>query len=656
MATPRGEAEQSPHEALRALQHRFHLLEVDRKAFYEKSQAELRENKGQQEELRNENKLLRTQLSKLQKEHGGRDGGPGSEVHEHELLKLEHQHNVLRQKQNALASANRDRELLAEQLADQLRDLQRDSKRPATQESPLTRQIRILENRLDKAMIKYNEAVSIKKTYEQIVKRLKEERINFDHQLQAIEETLRAKSSDYQELVVMNTEAAHARDVARQELAKTEALVLEERKHREAELRSRRTLVEAQKAVMSRMSVQDQRRRDVILEAKGDLDAEQEAKLREEMLATQASRAAAEGALGEESERLALFQAAFRRIREATGVSDLSEVVDKFASQGETLASLRASIDEAQRKLDSLTAERASARAALEEMRFAGVGGMGGRQEVEQLERKLAEAMVAQERAKARSDRLANALVDMRAGVEHLNAKVHAAMLPSDLPPAPPPAQGDDGDSAPATQAPGSASAAGSTGAPGGAAGVSDANLLGVLRACETNLVRMIELTSAARDVPAQARHGSTSAGSAGTPRSGSASESGAGDATDGGGGGGLRLVLPVPPAPAASATVAQGGTTLSGSQLSGTARSAALFGRQSASSSSSGSDDDDVRARAALALRPVLALALVPVGSPALARTSRQSSDYCPRPGPNHVAPRVHRCAAFSTRAGGRA
>ena len=36
--------------------------------------------------------------------------------------------------------------------------------------------IRMLENRLDKAMIKYNEAQSIRKTYEQIVKRLKEVR------------------------------------------------------------------------------------------------------------------------------------------------------------------------------------------------------------------------------------------------------------------------------------------------------------------------------------------------------------------------------------------------------------------------------------------------------------------------------------------------
>lgn len=35
----------------------------------------------------------------------------------------------------------------------------------------------MLENRLDKAMIKYNEAQSIRKTYEQIVKRLKVDEI-----------------------------------------------------------------------------------------------------------------------------------------------------------------------------------------------------------------------------------------------------------------------------------------------------------------------------------------------------------------------------------------------------------------------------------------------------------------------------------------------
>ena len=53
----------------------------------------------------------------------------------------------------------------------------------------------MLENRLDKAMIKYNEAQSIRKTYEQIVKRLKEERVGFDNQLGAIERPMRVPFS-----------------------------------------------------------------------------------------------------------------------------------------------------------------------------------------------------------------------------------------------------------------------------------------------------------------------------------------------------------------------------------------------------------------------------------------------------------------------------
>ena len=48
-------------------------------------------------------------------------------------------------------------------------------------------------------MIKYNEAQSIRRTYEQIVKRLKEERIGFDNQLAAVERTLKAKDHDLEE-------------------------------------------------------------------------------------------------------------------------------------------------------------------------------------------------------------------------------------------------------------------------------------------------------------------------------------------------------------------------------------------------------------------------------------------------------------------------
>jgi coiled-coil domain-containing protein 151 len=40
------------------------------------------------------------------------------------------------------------------------------------------KQMRILENRLDKLMIKFNEAQSMKKTYEMILRKFKEESRN----------------------------------------------------------------------------------------------------------------------------------------------------------------------------------------------------------------------------------------------------------------------------------------------------------------------------------------------------------------------------------------------------------------------------------------------------------------------------------------------
>jgi len=52
----------------------------------------------------------------------------------------------------------------------------------------------MLENKLDKAMIKYNEAMSIRRTYEQILERLKDERAGYDNRIHAIQKSLKAKT------------------------------------------------------------------------------------------------------------------------------------------------------------------------------------------------------------------------------------------------------------------------------------------------------------------------------------------------------------------------------------------------------------------------------------------------------------------------------
>ena len=66
---------------------------------------------------------------------------------------------------------------------------------------PAMRQIRVLGNRLDKVMIKYNEAVEMRKTYEVVHTKLSEERLGYEKQLQQIERTLKSKNTSMRELM-----------------------------------------------------------------------------------------------------------------------------------------------------------------------------------------------------------------------------------------------------------------------------------------------------------------------------------------------------------------------------------------------------------------------------------------------------------------------
>merc|ERR1711959_385196 len=123
--------------------------------------------RGQQKELKNKVK-------------GYKDKQDDADPWATEFKSIEKQVYAMRREYNAKRSEfeTRQRELRA--LEDKWDDLKKEATKPNSEENPLTRGIRALENRLDKAIIKYNEAQSIRKTYEQITKRLKDERITFD--------------------------------------------------------------------------------------------------------------------------------------------------------------------------------------------------------------------------------------------------------------------------------------------------------------------------------------------------------------------------------------------------------------------------------------------------------------------------------------------
>ena len=361
--------------------------------------------------------------------HKERGGSETSAIHEAELTKVEQALTLLRQRQNQVSCGNQAKAKALKQLEDELRDLQRSSSRPAHEANPLMRQIRTLENRLDKAMIKYNEAQSIRKTYDQIVKRLKEERVNFDNQLGAIEATLHAKEHDYEELLLMSHDASHAKDVARAELVKLQSLVAEERKARDKELNERRNAVSAREEMAQRMQDREKARQDIVLEAKGDLSAEAEEALKKNLVTNALHHSLNQNVMEGEQQVMSAYEAAFRKIKEATGVGDVNEVIQKFVTQKDTEKQLINATKEAQGKIEALAEERNVMKHQVDEMKYSGAGGQSSRKEVEECERKLAEASQAQERVKTRHGRLTKVFVDIRAGIEHMSDKLEPVKL-----------------------------------------------------------------------------------------------------------------------------------------------------------------------------------------------------------------------------------
>jgi len=193
------------------LRERMRMLQGDRKANIDVLEVNKSANKEEIKRLREENKEFRQKLAQIQRT-SNTDGEKDEQKHiEKEVDQLRKTHDELR-----LKTARQRKEL--EELRDAVRDLELDSQRPHMEDNEHTRTIRALENKLDKSMIKYNEAQSIRKTYEQIVRRLREERVGFDNQLAAIERTLGAKQRDYEELLLLAGDANHARETALGEL------------------------------------------------------------------------------------------------------------------------------------------------------------------------------------------------------------------------------------------------------------------------------------------------------------------------------------------------------------------------------------------------------------------------------------------------------
>jgi hypothetical protein len=372
-------------------------------------------------ELRVKNKELQESLGAAQKtakeaqlrRTTGRDA---TKVSAH-LLAIRTQHDTLKHRAQQLAKEYR-------LMRNELQMLSREET-AQTQDNPEAKRIRQLENRLDKTMIKFNEAQSIRKTYDQIVRRLREERVGFDTQLAAMEKSLNAKRTDLEELKSLSQEASHAKDVALSELEKTKSMALAQKEKRLKELRDKRGMAAARAKMNEAAREREASRQDLVLAVHGDMDEDAEAKLQASVEDQQREKVSIQEQASDAKRRVEKYEAAFQKIREATGVKDESEVIQKIVSQKEQHHSLQQLTKDNAQRVDELNRELEELKDHLDALKFSGGDARSGnRQLIDSLEAQLKTAMKDLASSKDRFDRIARTQVELRAGTEHLHDKV----------------------------------------------------------------------------------------------------------------------------------------------------------------------------------------------------------------------------------------
>lgn len=182
----------------------FNKLKFSNQAYIDSTQKQKSQNEKEIEKLKKDYEKLRNDVNVLKKTclyvPGRIKSAAGTNESTFYRLKLDEARNKRLKSIQAYKKNN-----------EKYNELKAEAKLIGDDNNPYVKRIKLLENKLDKAMIKYNEAMSIRRTYEQILSRLKEERAGYDNQIAAIQKSLKAKEHDLSEFKLLLQDSKQAR-------------------------------------------------------------------------------------------------------------------------------------------------------------------------------------------------------------------------------------------------------------------------------------------------------------------------------------------------------------------------------------------------------------------------------------------------------------
>ncbi|PFH35586.1 putative outer dynein arm docking complex protein ODA1 [Besnoitia besnoiti] len=322
---------------IQELQRKFRVLENDTRAYTEDAQARIRRQRAAIEKFSHENRTLKQELQETREAVSSQ------------------QHTLMGSKMQAL---NEQCQNLVQDMEDEKRKekdimskisliedrVMKCRERMGTMggvycavvsSESIAKQIRILENRLNKGMQKYSEAVAYNKKLKEEINNLRRERVAFDNLYRRMERDLLETKKNMVEVIDMANAAYKVRDEAHQQVALLKAQAGKEHKNFEKERSELGRLIEVYQK-KNQLKQQAKKRDQAPLKRTAQSpEGDSQNKMQDSWTA-----GGENGARDNVAAQIETYQEAIAKIKEATGMSSIDQLLEAFVNAEEQNFSL----------------------------------------------------------------------------------------------------------------------------------------------------------------------------------------------------------------------------------------------------------------------------------------------------------------------------
>ena len=392
------------------MQRKYKIMEGNRKSYTEDAQHHIRRQRKTIDKLKFDNIKLKTELE-AQREDQNSVPSPNAQA---EIVRLRDFADLYTRK---IEMERRRVEELDQQLAlsdakivEQRRALGgADAAKEGDQQ--IERQVRVLENKLDKTLTRFNEALARNKNMRAEIDVLRMERVNFDQVVKKMERDLAAKKREMSDVIEISNIAYEARDQARDEIAALRAQGDRETVAFEQEWRELSRILDHDRKMKEAEMRNRLRAAELVVNFPAG-DDELEAKLRKKGIKSNFATDAGE-------KTIVTYEEAFKQIQAATGMTDIDDLVTSFIAAEDQNFSLFNFVNELNQETEKLEESAAELRAEID--KFEGADNVADAQRkklVRELERRIERAQLNTKQVEERLESTGATLNALRAGIK----------------------------------------------------------------------------------------------------------------------------------------------------------------------------------------------------------------------------------------------